>query len=163
MPGLLHPSPGSYSSAGPMLHRVGQLGVQRVVSLHSARVIPYGRECCPQERWHLWCGRWTQHRNPGSCPFISLSPEPSLSLGDSNLLHPPSTRAQGEWLRTRFVHWAFEKVPVSLADSHLSLADRFNNFHSHMLYGHLFPAVTLWLGEPRLGLRPHAFRGDVSS
>ena len=35
-----------------------------------------------------------------------------------------------------------------------------NDFHSQVFGGHLFPALVLWLGKPRLELRPHASQGE---
>lgn len=58
-----------------------------------------------------------------------------------------------------FVCWHFKRVPVSLADFHVSLADRIpSDFHSQMICECLFQSLVLWAGDPGMGLRPHALQ-----
>lgn len=88
--------------------------------------------------------------------FLSRATSPSLSSQVSSPLCPPSNRVQGEWLRMGFSALALYE-DACLSSRLLSLlVDRIpTNFHSHMLYGHLFPTLVLWAGEPSMGLRPH--------
>ena len=128
--------------------------------LLSSRQIPHRAECSAQERWHLWYGTIAQHRDSGSCSFNSLPRATNPYLQYSSLLSLPSTGAQISGCKQNFVHWPFKRLPVSLTDSCLSLVDRNPAaFHSQMLYGHLFPALVLWVGEPSLGVRFHTSQG----
>ena len=65
-----------------------------------------------------------------------------------------------EW---NFVCWPFNRVPVSPVDSCLSLAYRSPSaFHYQILYGCLFPALVLRVGEPDLMFRTHICQGEPS-
>lgn len=100
----------------------------------------------------------TWHRDPGSCPFRSLPRATSLnpSSCNSTVLH---SLPAGSW--DEFGALVFERAPMSLADSHLSLVDRIlTDFYSHMLCRYLFPALVLWIGEPHRELRPHTPHGE---
>lgn len=127
LPGLLHPSPGSW-----LLSRTHATwgwttgrpeGGLTAFPRANGLIPPWKGMFSPrkmasvvwemdsaQESWQL-----SLHLS------LSRATTPILSLGDSNLLHPPSTGAQREWLRTRFVHWAFKRVPVSPRQADLLL------------------------------------------
>ena len=79
--------------------------------LHSCRLMPYGGERSTQERWGLWEGG--EGLSPGTLLVVppAVSPEPQTPVCPPTLQfapsHPPSTRAQGEWLWTGFCALAF--------------------------------------------------------
>ena len=130
----------------------------------SPKLMLYGGECSTKESWRLMCGRVSQHRDPGGCPFGSLptATNPILSSHHSSQLCPPFTRALGEWLQTRSCALALLKDAWVSSRLCLSLADRNpTDFHSQMLCGHLFQALILQAGEPCMWLRPHALQGNV--
>ena len=66
------------------------------------------------------------------------------------------------------VHWPFKWVPVSLSKLlPLPEGQKPHCFSQPDLCGHLFQALLLWVGEPRLGFRPHSSqreppRADIS-
>ena len=93
----------------------------------------------------------TQHRGVGSCPLSSLlkATNSSLSSHDSSLLCPPSTRAQSEWLQTRFCVLALEEGTLSPADSRHSLAERIPLVFTARYYEGTFS----WLRCPGMGVQ----------
>ena len=67
-------------SAGYKLHRLGREGVPRVGLLLPPRLIHREGGCSIQERWHLWYGKMTHHRDPSNWPFGFLPRATNLRL-----------------------------------------------------------------------------------
>lgn len=56
----------------------------------------------------------------------------------------------------RYLNLPCKRAPGSLADSHLSLVERFPaDFYSQMLWRCPFPALLFWAENSGMGLRPH--------
>ena len=111
----------------------------------------------PPKRWHLWYGRVTHLRGPGSCSLSSL-PRAQTSVSPHmapvhSALPLPEPRMSG--CEQNFVCWPFRRAPVSLKDFYLSLADRIpTDFTARCYVG---ASCWLWcsgLGNPVWGWNP---------
>ena len=130
----------------------------------SPRLLLYGGEHSPQERWCLQYGRGIQHKRTGGCPLSSLPKITMLVSPHITLVHsplpPPDSRISG--CKQDVMHWPLEAVPVSLADSYFSLANRIlTDFHSQILCGHFFPALVLWARRAWLGVVIPCFSEEI--
>ena len=122
-----------YSSTEHKLHRVGREGLQRSGLLLSPRLIPQEGECSTQKRCHLWYWRMTQQRDPGGCPFSSLSraTNPKVSLkkyvwaepwrknmsgeGERGSWSGSSPSREDKWGRPKYnLYKALKDCPISL-------------------------------------------------
>lgn len=101
-----------------------------------------------------------------SAPYPSYHPTTSIlyashprhSSDYSSPHRPLSTKAQGEWLRTKIVYFSpFLKSGFKSGRFHLSLVDRNPTaFHHWMLHEQLPLVLEFWAGEHSLGSRPHS-------
>ena len=146
-PDLCTPTQAADSSAGCSLCRVGLL--------LSPTQMPTGGECPPKKEGIWGVGEGLSMGILAALPS-AFSREPQTLLFPSDTLvcsafPPPELRVSG--CERGFVCGSFKRAPVSVADSHLCLADTIPaNFHSQVLCGHLFLALMLRAGEPSLEL-----------
>lgn len=132
---------------------VGLEGFQSVEQLLFPRLMPLSGMLLPlipptQKQWQLQHGRMTQYRDP-SGSLLNLLPEfqipdsPQATLIWTSLSPREPRVSDCEW---NFVHWLFNRMPVSPADS---------VFQARSYVECIFLALVFWAGDTSLGFRLH--------
>lgn len=85
---------------------------------------------------------------------------PRLSLHNSILIYPPSTRAQAEWLQMRFCTLVLQGSACISSRFYLPSGQISNCFSQMGVIWAYLPGSGALTGDPGLGLRPHNSQGE---